>query len=264
MKVRRYGYRLAAMLAIIALGTSTVFAQEKDTKEEGNIQEEDLVINSDETKDGDSVLLSRQKLIDVDRGKSGKITVRLTEGKEGVSGAGVRFGCVKVADIVNGKYVLEEMYQDSGVDLNHIENSMELEEAALDLVGFVEAAEVEEKETDQDGEVVFSKLETGVYVVRAEENLAYDEVCPALISVPLWDANRGEMCYETVLEPKHIPRPDEPGLEDEPEIGDRIREAPQTGVKDNTVDYLIAAASCFFSVCLFVAYDRISKRGKKK
>lgn len=264
MKVKRCGYRLAAVLAVLVFGTSTVFAQEKKAEDEINIQEEDLIINSGGTADGDSVLLSRQKMSEVDTGKSGKITVRLTEGKEGVMGAGVRFCCVKVAHIVNGEYVLEEKYQDSGVDLNHIENSVGMEEAALDLAGLVEAMDVEAVETNQSGEAVFPKLEAGVYLVRAEEAPAYDTVCPALVSVPLWDENKGEMCYETVLEPKHMPRPDGPKQEEEPETGERLREAPQTGVKDYTAEYLIAASICFLGACLFGAYARISKRGKKK
>lgn len=264
MKVRRCGYGLAVMLAVIALSTTTVFAKGRETKEDMNIQEKDLMVNPGGTADGESVLPSREKLTEVDTGKSGKITVRLAEGKEGVAGAGVRFCCVKVADIANGEYVLEERYQDCGVDLNHIENSAGMEEAALGLAGLVEMADVEQAETGQSGEAVFTKLGTGVYLVMAEDNPAYDTVCPALVSIPLWDESKGEMCYETVIEPKHTPRPEEPGKEEEPETGAQLRGAPQTGIKDNTAGYLIAAAICFSGVCLLGLSAGMSKRGKKK
>ena len=264
MKGRRCGCGLAVMLAVVTLGVTTVFAHEKEAKEGMNIQEEDLMVNQGETADGESVLPSREKLAEVDTGKSGKITVRLTEGKEGVAGAGVRFCCVKVADIADGEYVLEERYQDCGVDLNHIENSAGMEEAALNLAGVVETADVEEAETGQSGEAVFTKLGTGVYLVRAEDNPAYDTVCPALVSIPLWDESKGEMCYETIIEPKHTPRPEKPGKEEGPETGVQLRVAPQTGIKDNTVRYLIAAAICFSGVCLLGLSAGINKRGKKK
>lgn len=51
MKVKRCGYRLAAVLAVLVFGTSTVFAQEKKAEDEINIQEEDLIINSGGTAD---------------------------------------------------------------------------------------------------------------------------------------------------------------------------------------------------------------------
>lgn len=258
MKGKRFKYVLAFMLAVTCLGTSTTFAAEITENSVGmDIQESDLIINSDEMSEGDSVLPSLEQLTNVDVERKGEITIRLTDGKEGAIGAGVQFSCDKVAEIVQGEYVLTEAYQESGVDLNQIENSAGMEEAAFQLAEFMETADG--KETDQNGEVVFRNLDTGVYLVKAEDNPNYDMVSPSLVSIPTWDENKGEMCYETVLEPKHTPRQGKP---EEP--GENFREVPQTGLHDHTMAYLAAAAVSFLSAFLLWMVARISKRGKRK
>lgn len=261
MGSKKFRYMLVAAFTVASLGTSSVVASAsmENMVVNSDIQDTDLLINPDEMAEGDSILPPLEQRMNIDVEKTGKITVQLAEGKEDAVKAGVRFSCDKAAEIVQGEFVLTKAYQESGVDLNLIENSAEMEAAASQLVEFMEASDG--KEVDQNGEVVFQNLDTGVYLIKAEDNPDYDIVAPSLIAIPMWDENKGEMCYETVLEPKHTPRQEKP---ETPEPEEEFREAPQTGVEDHTMVYLTAAAICLLCACLLWLGSMINKRGKKK
>ena len=77
-----------------------------------------------EGSDGDK-LLDSSKLSEVEE-RTGSIKITLTDGKEGTSKEGVEISCLKVADVVNGEYVIDEAYHNLGVNLNDIKNASEL------------------------------------------------------------------------------------------------------------------------------------------
>lgn len=261
MGSKKFRYMLTAIFAVASFGISTDAASASMEKLTVNsdIQDTDLIINPDEMSEGDPVLPSFRQRMNIDVEKTGEITVRLTEGKEDAAKAGVRFSCDKAAEFVQGEFVLTETYRESGVDLNRIENSAEMETSASQLAEFMGVADG--KEVNENGEVIFQNLDTGVYLIKAEENPDYDIVSPSLVAIPMWDENEGEMCYETILEPKHTPRQERP---ETPEPGEKVREAPQTGVEDHTIVYLGAAAICFLCACLLWMGSMIKKRGKRK
>ena len=153
--------------------------------------------------------------------RTGSIRITLTDGAEGSSKKGVEMSCLKVADLVNGEYVLDPVYFDLEVDLNSIANASALEEAAVKLSEAADHSGALLQETDASGETVFEDLETGVYLIEASDDAAYDDVTPFLLSIPTWSEEEGRMVYDLETEPKHTPKPEEPQTP---------KDAPQTNV----------------------------------
>lgn len=181
----------------------------------------------------------------------GEITVRLLEGTEGTVREGIRFFCTKVAEIQNGDYVLMEEYRGSEVDLNEVNHAEELGEAAEMLAEYVkDTGGTAEKSdlTDQRGEVHFTGLEPGVYLIRGEENPAYDVILPALAAVPTFHEVEGAMLYSVEVEPKHTPRPRE-----------EKNTAPQTGIDDATFQYLTGGVLCISGALLLILAGKRKK-----
>lgn len=193
---------------------------------------EGLVVDL-EGDDGDTTLPDGDQLEQIeDVDMSGNITVTLTEGKEGTSVAGVAFVCEKVADIVGGEYSLLDAYKDSGVDLNSIQNAADMDAAALKLEEML-PENMEGFTTAQDGTLTFAGLEVGVYLVSAVDDSGFDEISPALIAIPTWNEEEGEMLYDVNVIPKHTARPDEP---EEPASSSEGNNASSTGAPQTNVD----------------------------
>lgn len=241
MKMVRYKRILAAACVLAALGVSTVGAADRTT-----LNENDLVIDKTTTDSGEQVLPDQKNLEQVEASKKGSIQVILTDGKAGTDKSNVKIRCQKVAEIEHGEYVLIKDYEDTGVDLNAVENSNDLKNAAEQLllkVGEGTNANV----TDESGTVTFKDLEVGVYLISAEDTKNYDTVEPSLIAVPTWNDSDGEMQYDVVIEPKHTEKP-------EPEKNT----APQTNLEENTWKYIGAAGVCVLGAV--VCTIRIRKR----
>lgn len=191
--------------------------------------ENSLVVDRNGSK-GESSLPSKDKLDKVSD-KEGTITISLTNGKEGTSKQNVEFAISKVADIVDGEYVIKDSYKKSGVDLNKIKNASDMENAAEKLVKV--ASKDKKGTTDKNGKLTFSELSVGVYLLQATNDKKYDEVTPLLVSIPTWNDKEGEMVYELNVKPKHTPRKDKPGKED----GGSGRGYPQTGINSPILWY---------------------------
>lgn len=250
MKMRRFKQLLAVSFAIAALCTNTAFAAEQTenntTKE---VTKEELVVNStNQNSKGEQTLPTKEQLAEVKEEKTGSIAIQLTDGKAGSNKNGIRFSCVKVADVVAGEYVLDTRYQQSGVDLNGVDSAAALKTVAEKLSGY-RTGEEKTAITDQNGAVSFSNLEVGVYLIQGEDNPTFDVIEPALIAIPTWSDEEKEMLYEVTMEPKHTPRPDQPN-----------HTAPQTGLQDRTLYYLAGAGGCIAVAGVLLLIGRKRKR----
>lgn len=250
MKMRRFKQLLAVSFAIAALCTNTAFAAEQTenntTKE---VTKEELVVNStNQNSKGEQTLPTKEQLAEVKEEKTGSIAIQLTDGKAGSNKNGIRFSCVKVANVVAGEYVLDTRYQQSGVDLNGVDSAAALKTVAEKLSGY-RTGEEKTAITDQNGAVSFSNLEVGVYLIQGEDNPTFDVIEPALIAIPTWSDEEKEMLYEVTMEPKHTPRPDQPN-----------HTAPQTGLQDRTLYYLAGAGGCIAVAGVLLLIGRKRKR----
>lgn len=188
---------------------------------------------------------------------------------------GIRFYCMKTADIEAGKYVLQERWKDVQVDLNELENASDLKSAAEKMAekaseilsvkqtekqtGIQEAGDLTAI-TDSSGQVIFSDLKTGVYLICAENTEKYDIIEPSLIAVPTWSEKEGQMQYDVVVEPKHSEKQEKSESEPEPEPGTPKSSAPQTGIQDYTLCYLAGGAGCVMLAGALVAADKNKKK----
>lgn len=234
-------------------GTEATETAEGETfGEEGLLPDRGLGLDISTQDTGEQILPYSEILQEVDQNLKGSIQVCLTEGKEGTVNAGILFYCTKVADIKGGAYVLKDAYKPSGVDLNSIGNSNDMAEAAEKLEAYAEEESGKTGVTGQDGSVIFEDLEAGVYLIRAEDHAAYDQITSSLVSIPVWSEVDGYMFYDITLKPKHTPRPDTP----------EKKTAPQTGLQEYTVIYLAAGILCLLGSIVIIIRRR--KNGKQE
>lgn len=148
---------------------------------------------------GDGVSSSSTPLYE----KKGNLKISLPDIGEKVDRSGVEFSLSKVADIVNGEFVMLESYEDSGIDLNDLENANDLEIAAnvLKKVAVTEQTLV----TNAFGVCKAKDLDIGVYLVYASNIAGYDDITPFLVSVPVWDEAEKVMSFDVEVIPKHTP-----------------------------------------------------------
>lgn len=211
--------------------------------------EQDALIVQDISTDGETFFPPSDVLSDVEKDIQGEIRIHLTDGGTGTVKSGITFECVLAALIVNGNYELTEPFSETGVDLNEIENSEQLSEAAQQLADIEVSGET--GITDQNGDLCFSDLSTGVYLILAEETESFDVITPTLAAIPTWNEETGEMAYQVLMEPKHTPRPEE-----------SLTEAPQTSLQDDTIYYLIGGLLCIAGSAI-LAFAGFWKRSKK-
>ena len=152
-------------------------------------------------------------------GSSGTITVRIpSENNENVENIKVIIN--KVADIIEGQYVLRSAYKNIDVDLNKIEGGESYKKAA-DI--FLKASgnnnDNIEKNTDKNGEVIIENLEEGVYVISIKGDRNAEKFSTAIVAIPQFNEISGTMDYNVVCEPK---RNIEKIKEMPPKTGDNI------------------------------------------
>lgn len=139
-------------------------------------------------------------------GRTGSITIKLTDTVSGHSKAGVKFGLTKVADVKDGEYVTLENYASAGVDFNAIEKANEMEIASRELRKIVEADKM--ILTNDEGVAEIKDLEVGVYLVYVLDVAGYENITPFLIAIPTFDKIDKVMIYDVSVMPKHSPLPD--------------------------------------------------------
>lgn len=106
-----------------------------------------------------------------------------------------------MANAEDGEYLLLDQFQGTGIKLNKITTSYEMDQIAKKLAGqnYVE----EMKTTDQNGKVAFQNLETGVYLIKAMKSETYDTISPVLVAIPTWNEADKIMEYDVTVFPKH-------------------------------------------------------------
>ena len=119
---------------------------------------------------------------------------------------GAEFVLFRAGSYVNGQWTLEEPFAGSGVSLNDMSASGQLQ-AAKNLYEYARKNKLQgtEKVTDQSGCAVFDGLEEGLYLISQKQDLIYHDgkfrSAPFLVSIPLKDDN-GDLIYQVTVEPK--------------------------------------------------------------
>ena len=138
----------------------------------------------------------------------GSITVNLEEGKKGTSVKNVELELIKIADIINGQYLLINDLQDIEIDLNTLETAEDMKNAAYTISKITVSKNIggTRKTTNDYGTVKFDQLENGVYLLQATDINKYENIVSTLISVPVFNnESKNSMNYDISIVPKHSP-----------------------------------------------------------
>ena len=138
----------------------------------------------------------------------GSITVNLEEGKKGTSVKNVELELIKIADIINGQYLLINDLQDIEIDLNTLETAEDMKNAAYTISKITVSKNIvgTRKTTNDYGTVKFYQLEKGVYLLQATDINKYENIVSTLISVPAFNnESKNSMNYDISIVPKHSP-----------------------------------------------------------
>ena len=138
----------------------------------------------------------------------GSITVNLEEGKKGTSVKNVELELIKIADIINGQYLLINDLQDTGVNLNTLKTAEDMKNAAHTISKITVSKNIvgTRKTTNDYGTVKFDQLEKGVYLLQATDINKYENIVSTLISVPAFNnESKNSMNYDISIVPKHSP-----------------------------------------------------------
>ena len=138
----------------------------------------------------------------------GSITVNLEEGKKGTSVKNVELELIKIADIINGQYLLINDLQDIEIDLNTLETAEDMKNAAYTISKITASKNIvgTRKTTNDYGTVKFDQLENGVYLLQATDINKYENIVSTLISVPAFNnESKNSMNYDISIIPKHSP-----------------------------------------------------------
>lgn len=138
----------------------------------------------------------------------GSITVNLEEGKKGTSVKNVELELIKIADIINGQYLLINDLQDTEVNLNTLETAEDMKNAAYTISKITVSKNIggTRKTTNDYGTVKFDQLEKGVYLLQATDINKYENIVSTLISVPAFNnESKNSMNYDISIVPKHSP-----------------------------------------------------------
>ncbi len=105
----------------------------------------------------------------------------------------------KVGEWKDGTLILDGNFTASGVDLNSLDNSREVQTAIYTLKKYQYMPEG--KVSTCGGSVEIQNLQEGVYLIEGTTS-GKAEIQSALVSIPSWDADKGEMNYNVKWNPK--------------------------------------------------------------
>lgn len=128
---------------------------------------------------------------------SGSIEVQLQQDKE------YKISYCKVAEMENGLWKLEEEYQESKVNLNALKDAEELQEAAKEVLAYIDERQLYMEEQNGMETIILEDLEEGLYLIALRGNSGI-EMLPTLISIPGW--NEEERIYHVTVVPKFLER----------------------------------------------------------
>jgi len=264
MKFKKIAYVLSIALALSSLPVNA-HAETQNLLSRG-ILGNTVVIDKGESK-GDNILLPEEVLGSISswgdgassnntiskediKTYKGSIKVSLSDmgGKNDKSN--VKFALSKVAEIKNGEYKLLEGYKATGVDINDLKSSNDLEIAAnlLQKVAKADSTLV----TNSEGKCAAKDLEVGVYLLYATDIAKYENITPFLISIPVWDESSKAMSYDVEVIPKHTPIP--PKEVEKPKVPSK---APATGYNSKAITYAgLAGVSSILASALLILNNR--------
>lgn len=207
--------------------------------------------NNENSTSSETVILPEEDLTVIPENGLGSISVTLEDTKDDLSKANVRFGIVKVADLINGEYTLTSLFEGSQIDLNKLNTANELEKAARKLIEFVDTPD-REMMTNDAGMITVRDLKVGVYLLYVIDQADYEYIDPVIVSIPTWDDVDEIMLYDISVYPKHSPLPKP--------------ETPDTGVQDSSKQqralYMLLGSVAMLVAGICMIFSR--KRGEKK
>ena len=162
---------------------------------------------------------------------NGSVEVKLPEGTE----YGIFY--IKVADMINGLWGLEDIYEESKVNVNTIKNAEELQLTAEKLLDYMNEKQISMNERMGQSSVLLNDLEEGLYLIAFEKS-GKMEALPTLVSLPGWIEE--EPTYHVVLMPKFVEK----------------KGAPQTGWDSQEGLYAGITATFLTLILLLCQYKR--------
>lgn len=165
----------------------------------------------------------KDRVPDIDKGKSCSLTVRMEKGAEKISGAGIEV--IKTADLTTGggaaNYTTVPDFADLKIEYEGMTAERSISEAArLSKAADAKGINGSKIITGKNGEALFSGLDPGIYLVRQYSRSGtadkYDLIKPYLVMVPGIDAKDtgNEWIYDVISLPK-------PGITSNPGIIER-------------------------------------------
>ncbi len=176
---------------LLTMPTASIFAQEvEDPTSGGATSSVTIVPEKDLTKVPENGL--------------GSIAITLEDSADGRSKEGVKLGVVPIASIENGEYILNDVFAESGIDLNAIKTANEMEEKANELSKLIpDDLEVTELVTDAEGKAMYADVPVGVYLFYVIDVNEYEFIEPFMLAIPTWDETDELFLYDLDVFPKH-------------------------------------------------------------
>lgn len=196
---------LKCLIATVLLTSSFTIFPKADINNKAVIDNNSIIIEK-ETSIGDVTLPNNELLQEIKEEQKGSILIQLEDTQKALDKENVKFSISKVADVIDGEYKLLDNLTSTGIDLNNLKNSNELEVAANKLAKVVEHENI--IATDNSGKGKIEDLEVGVYLVKAIDIANYENITPFLISIPTWNEVDKTMDYDVNAIPKHTPLPE--------------------------------------------------------
>lgn len=138
----------------------------------------------------------------------GSISIYLESGGKNTNVNEVEFKLVKVANLVNGEYFIDNQLRELNLNLSSITYANDLQKNANIISNYVVRNNIagELKKTNSYGYLKFCNLSNGIYLLHPVDINEYDNIYPSLIAVPSIDNNEvNGMNYEIKIIPKHSP-----------------------------------------------------------
>lgn len=192
------------------------------------------------------------------RESDGTIHIHLKSlGEDEGTKAGVTFYVFRVG-MIDAKSGDPSFYSRYGIE-GYPQTAAEVEEVTALLLEYIDEEPLLTGETDENGDLLFTGVEDGIYLVTTDLENAYGEIRPFLVHLPWYELIDGvmtETAYQVEVNPKAelpewpLEEPEDPTPDDPPKPGDPGRGRPvRTGDESNPGDYwMIAGVSLLFII----------------
>lgn len=141
------------------------------------------------------------------REPSGTIQVVL-ENEEGDPAEGtvnIPFSLYQVGTVIQGENRLLPEWEKTDFDLSSLSSASEVQQAALKLLHTAETGKLSPLaagKTGKDGILEFTGLDSGIYLLSAEQGRSSVLILPALVQIPSLNEETGQMTESVICRPK--------------------------------------------------------------